>query len=67
VSATTDGTTRAAKQHQHRADDQHDDACRPKDADPENETEEQKNKSENNHVHEIPLAKDLQTLRQSQA
>ena len=54
MGSATDGATRAAEQHQHSTDDQHDDACGPKDPDSENQTEQEEYKSENNHVVELP-------------
>lgn len=53
--------TGATEYEQHQTDDQYDDAGGPQDPDAENETEEKKYKSENNHASRVPPATGLQT------
>ena len=61
MGSATNRATGTTEKHQHRADDQHDEADSPQNGDSENETEEQENKSENNHAVQVPLADGLQT------
>jgi len=61
VGAAADGATRATEQQQHDADDHQDEADRPQDRDCQQQSEYEKNKSEDDHAWRIPALFRVQT------